>query len=64
MKAKHVVIGMIAAAAVGALVGTLFAPDKGSETRKKIKDAADDLATKVKKGLRKNHLTGEMEVTS
>ena len=62
MKTKHVVIGMIAAAAVGALAGLLFAPDKGKETRKKIKDATNDLAGKVKKGLRKNSLTGEMEV--
>lgn len=64
MKSKHVVIGLIAAAAVGALVGTLFAPDKGSETRKKIKDAADDLATKVKKGIRKNHHSSEVEMES
>jgi gas vesicle protein len=62
MKAKNILIGMIAAAAVGALVGTLFAPDKGSETRKKIRDGADDLVNKVK-GLRRNQTTGEMEVT-
>lgn len=63
MKAKHILVGMIAAAAVGALVGTLFAPEKGTETRKKIKDTADDLVNKVKKGLRKNSATGEMEVS-
>lgn len=63
MKAKNILIGMIAAAAVGVLVGTLFAPDKGSETRKKIRNTADDLADKVKKGLRRNKATGEMEVT-
>lgn len=62
MKAKHVVIGMMAAAAVGAIAGLLFAPNSGKDTRKKIKDAAGDLAGKVKKGLRKNSLTGEMEV--
>ncbi len=64
MKGRNLVIGMLAAAAVGALIGTLFAPDKGSETRKKIKNAADDLAHKVKKGLRKNPVTGDMEVSS
>jgi gas vesicle protein len=63
MKAKNILVGMIAAAAIGALVGTLFAPDKGSETRRKIKDTADDLANKVKKGLRRNKATGDMEVT-
>ena len=63
MKAKHILTGMIAAAAVGILVGTLFAPDKGSETRRKIRDTADGLADKVKKGLRRNKATGDMEVT-
>jgi gas vesicle protein len=62
MKAKHILIGMVAAAAVGALVGTLFAPDKGTETRRKIRDTADDLVNKMKKGLRRNTTTGEMEV--
>lgn len=62
MKAKHILVGMIAAAAVGALVGTLFAPDKGKETRKKIRDTADDLMNKMSKGLRKNSVTGNMEV--
>ncbi|QEC41367.1 YtxH domain-containing protein [Pseudobacter ginsenosidimutans] len=63
MKTKHVVIGMMAAAAVGAVCGLLFAPDKGKETRKKIRDGANDLAGKVKKSIRKNHLTGEIEVS-
>jgi gas vesicle protein len=62
MKAKNILIGMIAAAAVGALVGTLFAPDKGTDTRQKIKDCADDVISKVKKGLRKNSTTDQMEV--
>lgn len=62
MKAKNILVGMIAAAAVGALVGTLFAPDKGEETRRKIRDTADDWMNKMKKGLRKNSVTGDMEV--
>lgn len=32
--------------AVGVLVGILFAPDKGSETRKKMVDAGNDLKDK------------------
>lgn len=35
MKTK--VLGVIAGIATGALLGVLFAPDKGSKTRKKIK---------------------------
>ncbi len=34
--------------AIGAVLGTIFAPDKGSETRKKILAKGDDLTDAIK----------------
>jgi gas vesicle protein len=46
-----VVLSVLAGLAAGAILGVLFAPDKGSETRKKIArkgaDMADDVKEKV-----------------
>ena len=41
-------LGFLAGAAVGALAGILLAPDKGSETRKKISKKTSDLGESVK----------------
>lgn len=50
-------IALLAAAAVGLGLGVLFAPDKGSRTRQKIKDGFDDLKDEVKTKF--NSLEGE-----
>jgi gas vesicle protein len=61
MKGDKVVLGFLAGAAIGAIAGILFAPDKGSETRKKIsrrtsefgetlKDSFNEFVDRVKEG--------------
>jgi gas vesicle protein len=45
---SKVLIAVGAGVAIGGLLGVLFAPDKGSETRKKIADAGKQLGEKIK----------------
>lgn len=51
MESGKVLLGVLGGVAAGALLGVLFAPDKGSKTRKKIMDKgkgyADDLKGKL-----------------
>lgn len=48
MSKINVVIGALAGLAVGALLGVLFAPDKGTETRKKIAKKSKDTSDALK----------------
>lgn len=44
MSTGKVLLGTVAGIAAGAILGVLFAPDKGSATRKKIMDCGHDYA--------------------
>ncbi len=41
MESDKVVVGILAGVAIGALVGVLYAPDKGSKTRKRVINKAN-----------------------
>ena len=51
MSSGKIVLGFLAGAAAGALLGILFAPDKGTETRKKIVEKGEDYVDEVKEKL-------------
>lgn len=48
MSSGKLLIGLLAGVAAGALLGVLFAPDKGTETRKKISKKSRDFVDDVK----------------
>lgn len=48
MNASKILLSFIAGAAVGGALGILFAPDKGTETRRKIAEKSNDVADSVK----------------
>ena len=48
MSTTKILFGFVAGAAVGAAMGILFAPDKGTETRRKISEQSNDLADNLK----------------
>ena len=56
-KNSKILVALAAGMAAGAILGVLFAPGKGSETRKKIKDEgkkmADDMKEKFSRGKEK-----------
>jgi gas vesicle protein len=50
MTTGKLITGILAGAATGAILGVLFAPDKGTETRKKIAKRGTDLTDAIKNG--------------
>ena len=48
MSSGKVLLGVLAGVAAGALIGILFAPDKGTETRKKIVEKGEDYVDELK----------------
>ena len=56
-KTGKILIAFVAVATAGAIIGILFAPDKGSKTRRKIKDqgrkVVDDVEYNFRKGKEK-----------
>lgn len=48
MSTGKVLLGVVAGLAAGAVLGILFAPEKGSDTRRLIKRKSEDLADELK----------------
>ena len=47
MKSGKILLGLLAGVAIGATLGIIFAPDKGSATRKKISKKRDELTEEL-----------------
>lgn len=50
-------LGIVTAAAAGAVIGLLFAPDKGTDTRGKVKKQVNDIADEILKAIQKGKLS-------
>ena len=48
MNSSKIVLGVLGGIAAGAIAGILFAPDKGSKTRKKIVSKGKDFSGEIK----------------
>lgn len=60
MKPLHVICAVIGGAIAGATVGLLVAPEKGSETRKKIMRVLEEKGIRLKKS-KMEELVDEIE---
>ena len=58
MKAGKILLGILSGAAAGAAVGMLFAPRKGTETRRQIADRGNEYMNGTKTKF--NDLTGNL----
>jgi gas vesicle protein len=59
MGAGKLLSAVLIGAAAGAVLGVLFAPDKGTETRRKIAEKGSELKNKFRK--RVNDIVDEVE---
>jgi len=50
--------GLLWGALIGGVLGVLYAPEKGSESRAKLKEAADDVAEKGQEAYKKGKAVG------
>lgn len=54
MTTNKIILGVLAAAAAGTIIGLLFAPEDGDNTRKKIKKKTNSLASDLIDALEKS----------